>query len=367
MFTAKHYINLISSFIIGFISLIFVYKYSLTNFNNPIILAFAYLLLFFFVIISFNKIKAIPKWGENNKFFLGIIILFLLLLLYYVLFTSKPDSSELLSIKNWLNNFYHGEFPYRSRNTFSAYPFWYLFASPFYWIGNVALLEVLTWAIIAVLLLFNSTTMREKIIKLFFLLVSPLTFYALFESAGYFLNAVVLITIIFLSNKYINPGKVDLKFILIAVFFGLFFMIKIEIIIALVIYLMYLFRNNIREGLLFFEILLSIFLITIIPFILWNPFLFFFNGPFSLFIMFSIPWWWVLLFLIISFYVGWMVANLQEIFFATGILLILTTLLNLYFVPGTKLSNFVFCLPFIILSIKDYRIEKFTGKVISTI
>ncbi len=365
MFTIKHFINLISSSIIGLISLIFVYKYSLINFNRPVLLAFTYVLLFLFVIFSFNKIKVIPRWRENNKYFLAAIILFVLLLLYYVLFTPKPDSSfELLSVKNWLDNFYHGEFPYRLRSTFTAYPFLYLFASPFYWVGNIALLEVLAWAVIGLLLILNSTTVREKVIKLFFLLVSPLTFYGLFESSGYFLSAVILITLIFLSNKYLTPGKVNIKFIVFAVLFGLFFAIKMEIIIVLIIYLLFFFRNNIKDGFLFFEILSAVFLITIIPFILWNPVLFFFNGPFSLFFMFDIPWWELLIFLGISFYVGWMVSDLQEIFFASGILLIIPSLINLLFVPGAGLSNFIFCLPFLILSVKDYRVEKFAGKIL---
>ena len=365
MFTIKHFINLISSSIIGLISLIFVYRYSLINFNHPALLAFAYILLFLFVIFSFDRIKIIPGLKENNKYFFAAIVLFMLLLFYYVLFTSKPDTSfELLSIKNWLDNFYRGEFPYRLRGTFTAYPFLYLFASPFYWIGNIALLEVLAWTIIGLLLILQSATVREKIIKLFFLLVSPLTFYGLFESSGNFLSAVILITLIFISNKYLKPGKVDIKFISIAVLFGLFFAVKWEIMIVLIIYMLFLFRNNIKDGLLFFEILSAVFLITIMPFILWNPVLFFFNGPFSLFFNSSVPWWGLLIFLLVSFYVGWIVSDLQEIFFASAVLLILPSLFNLLFVPEAGLSNFIFCLPFLILSIKDFKIEKFAGKIL---
>jgi hypothetical protein len=365
MFTIKHFINLISSSVIGLISLIFVYKYSLVNFNHPALLAVAYILLFIFVIFSFDRIKIITGRKEKNKYFFTAIIFFVLLLLYYVLFTSKPNSSfELLSIKNWLDNFYHGEFPYRLRSTFTAYPFLYLFASPFYWTGNIALLEVLAWALVGLLLILHSITVREKIIKLFFLLVSPLTFYGLFESSGYFLNAVILIILIFLSNKYLTPGKVDIKFISIAVLFGLFFTVKLEVIIVLIIYLLFLFRNNIKDGLLFFEIFIAVFLITIMPFILWNPVLFFFNGPFSLFFRFSIPWWELLIFLVASFYIGWIISDLQEIFFVSAVLLIIPSLFNLLIKPDAGLSNFIFCLPFLIFSIKDYRVEKFVGKVL---
>ena len=362
MFTAKHFINLISSFIIGAVSLIFVYKYSLVHFNRPLLLALIYALLFLFVVLSFDRIKIIPQWLNNNRYFSAIILLFFSLLLYYMFFTSKTDNSfGMLAIRNWLDNFFEGTFPYRLKNTFRAYPFFYLLASPFYLIGNISLMEILIWVIIAFLVVFNSETVREKIIKLFFLLVSPITFYGLFKASGYFLNASILIILFLLSNRYIKPGKVDRNFILLAVSFGLFFSINIEIIAVLIIYMLYFFRNNIKELSLFLEILLAVFLVTIIPFIVWNPFLFFINGPLNT--LFNIQWWGIILYLGIAVYIGWMISDLQEIFFSIGLLLIIPCVINLFFIKD-DLSGFIIALPFFIFSIKDYHIEKFAGKIL---
>ncbi|MEJ2616994.1 MAG: hypothetical protein P8Z35_18720, partial [Ignavibacteriaceae bacterium] len=274
----------------------------------------------------------------------------------------KSDSSfGLLAIKNWLNNFFNGTFPYLLKNTFTAYPSFYLISSPFYLIGNVLLLEILIWVILALFLIFNSVTVREKIIKLFLLLVSPLTFYGLFEASMYFLNAVILIALILLSDKYLNPQKVDKYFILFAIVFGLFFSVSIEVIAILIIYMLYFFRNNLRELSLFLEILLAVFLITIIPFIVWNPILFFINGPLNSFL--KMPWWEIILYLVIAVYIGWLVSDLQEIFFAAGILLIISSIINLPYIHYS-ISGFIFALPFLIFSIKDYRSEKFTGKIL---
>ncbi len=362
MFTKKHYINLFSSSIIGAVSLIFVYKYSLIYFNNPILLALVYAILFLFVIFSFDKIKIIPRQTVNNKYFIYTILFFFLLLLYYIFFTNKDEGSfGLLAIKNWLNNFFNGSFPYLLKNTFPAYPSFYLISSPFYLMGYILLLEILIWVILALFLVLNSITVREKIIKLFFLLVSPLTFYGLFEAPIYFLNAVILIILILLSEKYLNPHKVDKNFILFAVVFGLFFAVSIEVIAVLIFYMFYFFRNNLKELSLFLEILLAVFLITIIPFIVWNPILFFINGPLNSF--FKVPWWVIIIYLGIAVYIGWMVSDLQEIFFAVGILLIIPSVINLIYIHN-DISSFIFALPFLIFSIKDYRVEKFTGKIL---
>ena len=367
MFTLKHFINIASSSLIGLISLIFVYKYSLIYFNHPLLFAFGYALLFLFVIFSFDKIKTIPKRKDYNKYFLEAIILFILLILYYVFFTKKASSSfELLAIKNWLDNFYSLTFPYQLKNTFTAFPFLYFLASPFYWIGNIALLEILAWGTLSFLLIFNSISIREKVIKLFFLLVSPLTFYGLFESPVYFLLSIILIVLIYFSNKYINPSKVDKYFIWFAVIFGLFFAVRIEVIVVLIIYFLYLFRNNLKEGFLFCEILLAVFIVTIVPFILWNPKMYFFNGPFNSFFIIGIPWLEIIFYLLVAIYIGWIISDLQEIFFVIGILSIIPEIISFIFTSNTSISNFIFCIPFLILSIKDYRVEKFKGKILES-
>jgi hypothetical protein len=236
--------------------------------------------------------------------------------------------------------------------------------SPFYWLGEIAFAEVFAWGILGFLIIYNSGSLREKIIKLFLLLISPLTFYSLFELPLIFLESVILVFLIYLSNRYLNPVKVDKYFILFAALFGLFFSVKVYVVIPVIIYILFLFRNNIKEGFLFCETLLALFLVTVIPFILWNPGLFFFNGPMMSLFMFGIPWWGIVIFLIITIYIGWMISDLQEVFFAAGILLMIFALINFFIEPFGGLSNFVFALPFLIFSIKDYRIEKFAGKIL---
>jgi hypothetical protein len=75
------------------------------------------------------------------------------------------------------------------------------------------------------------------------------------------------------------------------------------------------------------------------------------------------PWWEIILYLVIAVYIGWLVSDLQEIFFAAGILLIISSIINLPYIHYS-ISGFIFALPFLIFSIKDYRSEKFTGKIL---
>jgi hypothetical protein len=367
MFTKGHYINIISSIVIWIISLLYIYKFASVFFERPILFVLIYTFLFFFIVSSFDKIKIMLQWKNDNKYFLSAIFVFVLILFYYVIYSKNPAGSfELLTIKNWLHNFHNGTYPYQLSDIFTFSPFFYLCCSFFYWVGNIALFEVLVWGLFAGVIILMSEAVNEKIIKIFFLLVSPLTFYGIFQSFGIFFYSFIITALIYFSNKFLEPAKTDKNFILLAVIFGVLFSIKIEGIAILIIYLLFFFRNNLKQGILFFVILIIALGATIIPFVFWNSKLFFITGPFAPSSFFNMPSWEIILYLIITIYTGWMIADSQEVFFSIGILLIIPWFINTIFFPKpdsmASLANSLFCLPFFISAIKNYKIEKFIGK-----
>ena len=136
------------------------------------------------------------------------------------------------------------------------------------------------------------------------------------------------------------------------------------------------FRNDLPRLILFSVIAISVFLITLIPFVLWDKESFFSNGPFAIqsFLAY-IPMWNVVLILLVSIYLGWVVADLQEVFFACGVMLFIPVFLSMaykiiqfgfYDAMINDIfdhSYYEFVIPFLILSIKDYKVDRFLGKV----
>jgi hypothetical protein len=87
----------------------------------------------------------------------------------------------------------------------------------------------------------------------------------------------------------------------------------------------------------------------------------------------SIPVWIKILLILIAFYVGWMAADWQEVLFSSGVILFLAFTLQLVFTInqiGWKSSEIDFSLailaiPFLVLSIKEYKVDRFLGKVLA--
>ena len=379
MFTKKHYINSISLLLIGFVSILFVFKYSELYLDNSIIITLAFAVLFFYVFYSLDKVEVSKLVFLDEKFFK--IILGALIIILFLTITLLPKSIEvprLIAIDAWLNRFFSGEFPYDKSEYSFAFPVFYLFASPFYLIGKVGYLDVIALALFSIILLQFSKTVKEKMMRILVLIFSPLIFYGLIDSGGLFMNVIFVMALILLTEKFVDPNKFNFEFLLYAVLFGLALSTNLEVAIIYGIYFLYFFRNNLPKAILFFSIVLFSFFMSFLPFILLDSETFFQNGPFTseLFLAYM-PAWSVAVLIVVVLYIGWSVADLQEVFFASGILVFLPLLISMlidilnygfYKTLITSIfdiSYFIFCLPFFILSIKEYKVDKFLGKVLA--
>ncbi len=133
------------------------------------------------------------------------------------------------------------------------------------------------------------------------------------------------------------------------------------------VYLTHLFKQNLPRGYLFIFLVLLAFYLTLVPFFLWDQISFSLYGPFAIQQkVAALPIWIAAVILIIAIYSGWIAANLQEVFFASGLVLFLAVLISMIlkifafgFLQATvndvfDLSYFIFCIPFLLLSIAEY-------------
>jgi len=346
--------------------------------GNSLILTSAFAILFFYALYSIDKVEVAKLVFLNEKFFK--IVLGALIIILFLAITLLPKSTEvprLIAIDAWLGRFFGGNFPYDKSEYSFAFPIFYLFASPFYLIGKVGYLDVIALTLFSIILIYFSKTVKEKMIRIAVLIFSPLIFYGLIDSGGLFMNVIVVITLIFLTEKFVDPDKFNFEFLLYAVLFGLALSTNLEVAIIYGIYFLFFFRNNLPKAILFFSIVLFSFFMSLLPFILLDSETFFKNGPFTseLFLAYM-PAWSVAVLVVIVLYFGWSVADLQEVFFASGILIFVPLLILMakniagYGFNNALISNifdlsyFIFCLPLFILSIKEYKVDKFLGKVL---
>jgi len=113
---------------------------------------------------------------------------------------------------------------------------------------------------------------------------------------------------------------------------------------------------------------------SLIPFVIWNPDLFFLRGPFAVQSLYLHPAFMVIV-VLIAVYAGWAAANKFELFYGTGIVLLAAVLISFLTTAADEgfygavfgdrfdVSYFIFCIPYFILGMYEYRVDYYLGKI----
>jgi hypothetical protein len=360
MFTNKHFINTISILFLLVINFIYLFGNSLSLLISPVI--YFIVLSLILCLLIFYIDKSLPAGGAiNHKSF---IILYLVILLMFVAFEFTFNHSQGLSSfvsSNWLTNFIKGIFPYKNHYAPNL-PFLYYIDSPFFLLGSEGTISLFGLILFFILLLQISFTNKELIIRLGAFLLLPIVYYEVITGGDSLTNAVLIISIIFILNKFVNADKVNIKFVFLSFLFGAFLCTRIVAVIPILLTVLFFFRNNFKNLLFFILLSLLVCFALIAPFIRWDYSSFTFYGPFTVAIS-ELPIWIYIILFVILIYAGWMISDMQELFFVSGLMLFFTSLI--IFLRGENyFDEMVFSLPFFLLSIKEYQIDRFLGKKI---
>lgn len=294
MFSSKHYINIISLFIVTFAAAAYVLKYSILYSEYPWLITGAFIILFWIANIlveRFIRIKYPP--GEVKYPLVNILI-----------------------------------------------------------IGSLTLITVFVIGIF----------------EISFEYLHP---------AEFFINSVLSIVLIFLCETYLDKEKITLYYFLFGLLFGLMLFLRSIFILVFLIYSLYLFRHDLQKALILISLMIIGYFIFYL--ILGNlaPKAFMINNPFSIYpFLFSLPSWFYITIFVLVIYCGWIVSDLQELFFASGLILFLTALFSTILLmmnvgfektiieDSMNFFYIAFSIPFFIMAIKDYKVDRFLGKIL---
>lgn len=379
MFSKDHLINNISLSITALISSIYFFKYYSIYINVlPQVITAAYFIIFIFLLKSLGKAGEEKfNWLNKRKFVLLILLIIIFASAYVIFFPRLGRLGRLPAIADWLDRLSAGEYPYNKTFLPSAFPVLFFLAAPFYLINNIGLLEVIGLGIFLLLILFTSKNTKEYVTKLVIAAICPVVLFEIAVRSELLTNTVLTILLILLSEKYLEEEKTDFKFFAYAVLFGLLLSTRSVVALIYVIYLPYKFRYELAKGFFFAGIIFFVFLLTLLPFVIWSPEEFFNYGPFAVQSLVSfLPVWIVAPILFFALLISWGISDIQEVFFTSGIFLFLAaffSMLHKFFAFGIyssivldrfDISYLIFCVPFFVLSIKDYKVDKFLRKVL---
>jgi hypothetical protein len=210
---------------------------------------------------------------------------------------------------------------------------------------------------------------RHKV-RVLMLVLSPSSYYLLFAEYGFLVNIILVMLVVFFISKYTDNKKADVRFYLSAFLIGITLFVNFTLLQWYLLFLIFYYRASIPK-IIIFGISVSA-----VMFALYVSGIFTVEsaGPAGInSILFMLPIWLQILFLLITIYTGWMIADMQEVFFAGGVLtlipaaiLIITKWEGLYtntYIAILSLSYISFSLMLLMLSVKPYRTDRYLGKV----
>ncbi|RPH36881.1 hypothetical protein EHM92_03785, partial [bacterium] len=291
--------------LLGIVSAIFVAKYS-ARLDAPGILFGA----LYFVVFAGAAVTTVGYASRSDSPVTGRLLMLavgglsVLALIAVVLLPPVSRVGRLPAIEVWLSDLLAGNFPYHAPSQPSGFPVLFALAFPTFVLGNVGFLEVLGIALFGVALWkWVEGGKRGNWLPLVLLLLLPSFYYEVIVRSELFFNMTLVLALILLADQYLARKDMSWTFVGIAILFGLVLSTRSVIGLIYVAYVIWRFRQRPLQGVYFSGIVLLAFLFTLVPFIAWNPGLFFSNGPFS--IQFGyLPLWIVLLFLGVAVIAG---------------------------------------------------------------
>jgi len=352
-------------FILLFINFIFTYKYTIRITNLAGLLSLGLLTLQIAVYI-FQEKKTISK-SNLKKGFLAIGVLWFLL----VLITHYKIALESLNVDRWsvISSFIEeclkGNYPYYAKSHSGSVPgpmpFYFLLASPFYFIGELALFSYIGYAVITVLLVKRSDNMKHANFMLFYLLTSVYVLWELVVRSNIFTNAaLILLAFIYLEDF---DFRYSWKFWLMAFLTG--FMLSTRSVFILpytIFFLSYLLNKKVKFSKLVQFLLLAVagFSLTFLPLVTFFKEDFLKINPFIVESTFLIPMGYTVFFIVLALGLSFLVKSSEDRFFYSGLSLFLSILIySIYHLVKVgfqaayidsliDISYFILCVPFLI-------------------
>jgi hypothetical protein len=363
MFTKKHFINTNSILFLIVINIIYLFDGSFSSLLIPVIYL-VILLSFFYLLIFYLDKRLGPGEKIIRKNFIFFFLLILTMFIVFELAFTPNQGISFFTTFGWLTNLVNGVFPYNNNYPHNL-PFLYYIDAPFYLLGNAGIISLFGLALFFLLILELSITKKELVVRVIVFMLLPIIYCEIVTGGDSLANAVLIVSIIFIINRFIDAKKIDIKFFFLSIVFGVLLCTRLVALIPFSLSVLFFFRYNFKYLLIFLILSLIICFALLIPFIRWDYSSFMHFGPFNGNIA-ELHFWVYILIIGVVLYTGWMISDLQELFFSSGVILFFVSLIT-FFRNGNYFEEMVFSIPFFILSIKEYEIDKFLGKKIPII
>jgi hypothetical protein len=240
--------------------------------------------------------------------------------------------------------------------------------------GSV-LLPVLYFIIFSVVVILPGNKLfpeNSSIIRVFMLLLSPVTYYLLLLEYGFLLNSVLIVFMILFISRYTDFGRMDARFFISALLIAVTLYMNFSLLLLYILFILFFYRASIPKIILFTLSAAVVFFTLHYTGVLAGE-----GGGRNVLssTLGYLPLWLQVILLLVTLYAGWIIADMQEFFFIGGIITLTPALIIIFTSQGNlennayaamlSMSYISFSLILLVLSVKPYKVDRYLGKVLA--
>jgi len=368
-------IDVVSVVVYEFINVLFVYKYTSRVISHAWVASLFYLIilsLFIWILFQIKDFRLSLK--TQNVLYFSMVAL-LAIGLAFLMFHFDPHKIRVgryLALDDWIARFFNGEFPYASHTYPSGFPFLFVMAMPFYFLGDLGFFQIFSFLVFAALIyLRHRQTSMNRFRCIFLLITAPLFLYEIVVRSDLFSNMVMVMLYLAILELY-EPRVNHLTLGLLGIIGGFLLSTRGIVLLIYIPFFGYLFFTKgkstfgrkgliIKSGLFLLSLLFG-FSLSLMPLAIWGWKQFISFGSFSIQLSYA-PNWLLILSVVCSFSSVLIIKSLKGIYSAISFLLfgvigiaLVKALFNYGWYKtivgdGFDISYFSFALPFLIISL----------------
>jgi hypothetical protein len=362
--------TLVGALMLGFTGALFMMKYGARVSAQVWIIGLAYMALYVALTGFVYRWADDPRRARSSSALLYTLIGLALLSAVIIIALTDESSrvSRLPAITEWIERAMAGQFPWgpETRTNPSGFPVLFMLALPFYYLGNIGLMEVVGVALFIVAVLAVCESPAEALAAMIGLLALPIFYYELLVRSELLFNMSLVVAVLSLAERKLEVARLDWWFAGLAVLFGLALSTRTIVGIIYAAYFAYTFRGHLKQGLLFVLLAAAAFVLTLLPFMVQNVDRFIASGPFAVQGRFF-PMPVTVLALLAAIIGGWRARSFRVLLFAMGTVLFAVVLAAalmsvahegvriVLFNDQFDISYFIFCVPFLLLGMSGNR------------
>ncbi len=360
-------LNLVILFIYALISALFVLKYA--SRITPHAWIFAILYGFIAPAIACNLPNLIPASFRRIPSIRTYIVFVIFLSVFFIVVMLQFDPQTIRvtrysALNEWITLLLQGQYPYGASSDPSGFPFLFILALPFYFLGDTGYLQIIGFILFCVLVYYRYSDDWKNMVRSTLLLIAcPLFWYELVVRSELLFNMVIIIAFLtFLELRLMKKRQRGLFWI--GIVGGLLLSTRGIVLLPYVAVMVWIVRMGMLQKKSFPIAIFIGFGLTLLPFLAWDWGTFMQSGPFSIQTAY-LPVWIIIIAVIVCFVIGWKAYNLRQVYAFTGIVLFGVALASLVFIvtifswqdaifrDAFDVGYFAFSLPFILLSFRS--------------